>query len=547
LRVGFDERKHGFINPCENIINDVVPNANNLDAEEGYKPVPFTPTNPFDPDAKYARIIIKNDQNGNKKMYTEEGEVIEDKMIVEFSYDIDKEKFWRWSPLRVRYDKTAEYRAGLKNYGNAYHVAESNWHSIHNPITEEMIRTGVDIPHELADDNVYYNKVSVNRGNSITRGLRDFHNLFVKKMLIMSTSSRGDTLVDFAAGKGGDLPKWIAARLSFVFGIDISRDNIENRLDGICSRYLKYKKQFRSMPKGMFVNGNSGLNIKNGDAMVTEKGKEIVRAVFGSGPKDEVLLGKGVYNLYGIANDGFNISSIQFSIHYMFENSEILHNFIRNVSECTKVGGYFIGTSYDGSLMYEQLQDKNEGESISIRENNKTIWQVTKSYSQTEFNDDETSLGYAIDVYQESINKTFREYLVNYEYFTRTMENYGFVQLTTDEVKQLNVPASQGNFSQLYKHMEQEVKSNKRRRDEYGQALNMSANERRISFLNRYFIFKKVGNVDAEVTATALTNKQPTVVGVDSEVEEKKEEDIPVSSPKKLTKKKKKRVLKLKK
>ena len=28
-------------------------------------------------------------------------------------------------PLRIRYDKTAEYRLGYKNYGNAYHVAQS--------------------------------------------------------------------------------------------------------------------------------------------------------------------------------------------------------------------------------------------------------------------------------------------------------------------------------------------------------------------------------------------------------------------------------------
>ena len=33
--------------------------------------------------------------------------------------------------------------------------------------------------------------------------------------------------------------------LRFVFGIDISRDNIENRLDGACARYLNYRKKSR--------------------------------------------------------------------------------------------------------------------------------------------------------------------------------------------------------------------------------------------------------------------------------------------------------------
>ena len=53
-------------------------------------------------------------------------------------------------------------------------------------------------------------------------------------------SKKGDNLIDYAVGKGGDLPKWINARLSFVLGIDLMRDNIENRLDGACARYLNY-------------------------------------------------------------------------------------------------------------------------------------------------------------------------------------------------------------------------------------------------------------------------------------------------------------------
>ena len=51
------------------------------------------------------------------------------------------------------------------------------------------------------------------------------------------------------------------------------------------------------------------------------------------------------------------------------------------------------------------------------------------------------SLGYAIDVFQESIGKTFREYLVNFEYLDRVMTNYGFARLTADEAKDLGPPS----------------------------------------------------------------------------------------------------------
>ena len=36
----------------------------------------------------------------------------------------------------------------------------------------------------------------------------------------------------------------------------------------------------------------------------------INKAVFGTGPKDVDILGKGVYNQYGVGENGFNISSL---------------------------------------------------------------------------------------------------------------------------------------------------------------------------------------------------------------------------------------------
>ena len=54
-------------------------------------------------------------------------------------------KGWRWIPLRVRYDKTNELRNGINNFGNSYLTANNVWHSIHYPVTEEMISTGKDI------------------------------------------------------------------------------------------------------------------------------------------------------------------------------------------------------------------------------------------------------------------------------------------------------------------------------------------------------------------------------------------------------------------
>jgi hypothetical protein len=434
---------------------------------------------------------LREDENGVAQMFTAENEIFDDETIVEFSYDASRPKHWQWVPQRVRYDKTSEYRKGIKNYGNAYHVANNNWYSIHNPITEEMITMGENIPDELADDDIYYNRSS-GSGDSYTRPMRDFHNLFVKRMLITKVAAKGNTLIDYAVGKAGDFPKWIDAKLSFVLGIDLSKDNIENRLDGACARFLNYRKKFHSMPYALFVNGNSNVNIKSGQAIFSEKGKQIVHALFNEGPKDEGLLGKGVYRQYGKAADGFNISSCQFALHYFFETIEKLNNFIKNLSECTKVDGYFIGTCYDGNVMFNALRGVEKGNSITFRIKDTKVWEVTKDYSKTTFDNDISCVGYAIDVYQDSIN-------------TQLMEYYGFQLLKREDAVALGLPNGTGMFSELFTRMEQDVEQDIRQKNRYGSATYMTPIEKQISFYNRYFVFKKVANVDVEDVFRSVT------------------------------------------
>lgn len=499
LCVGIDEynEKHGFINPYQSMIDDKIPIMKNDDNRSNYVPAQFFPTEPYDHDTGICNIKINN-TNNSKQMYTENNEIIEDNSIVEFRYEMHRDKYWQWIPMRMRYDKTAQLRNGIKNYGNGYHVANSNWQTIHNPVTHSMITSGLNIHEQLSDDDVYYN---TNSGISMTQGLRDFHNLYVKKSLINAISKPGNTLIDLAVGKGGDWPKWIKSRLKFVFGIDIARDNIHNRKNGACARYITNKHKFKTIPSALFVNGNSSVNIRKTTGIVSDKDKQITRAVFGQGPKDIKILGPGVYKNYGIASDGFDICSIQFAIHYMFKDQETLQNFLQNVSEVTKEGGYFIGTSYDGEKVFNMLKnyEQNESNVIMSSQSNKQqkMWEVTKKYDNNEYNDDETCIGYAIDVFQESINKTFREYLVNYTYLTRILENYGFVLVSNEELEKLksSIKNGTGSFKELFNKMNEDIQKDEFIHKSYGDASHMSEEERTISFLNRYFIYKKIRKI----------------------------------------------------
>ena len=155
-----------------------------------------------------------------------------------------------------------------------------------------MITTGNGIPDSIVDEQVYYN---IKSGESLTKGLRQFHNMYVKKSLIENTASPDNTLIDLAVGKGGDMHKWYGARLKFVFGIDLSSDNLHNRIDGACARYLTFRKKFykgkQSVFNALFVHGNSAANIRNTAGIFSDKGKQITNAVFGQVAKNQKELG----------------------------------------------------------------------------------------------------------------------------------------------------------------------------------------------------------------------------------------------------------------
>ena len=505
LTVGFDPSKHGYINPCQDVLDDKFSNPKDIDNEEGYKPKQFYPSDPFDPMAGLCNMMLEMDSNGAYQMFTEERQVFGDQTVVEFRYDMSKPGLWKWVPMRVRYDKTAEFKAGNGVGANDYKTANNNWHSIHYPVTERMIATGDGIPGIEVSDDVYYNSITTDK---MTQRMRDFHNLYVKKALIQNVSKKGNMLIDFACGKAGDLPKWIGAELSFVFGIDISKDNIENRLNGACARYLNFKMTTKKMPFALFVNGNSALNIRSGTNMFSDKANEIVKSTFGSSGIDKSL-GSAVVRQHGKAHNGFDVSSCQFAMHYMFENKRTFYNFMRNIAECTKLYGYFIATCYDGRSIFNMLKRKEEGESKEIYVDDKKVWSVTKRYDSSSFDDNESCLGYKIDVYQDSINQTLPEYLVNYDFLTSTMDKYGFTQLTRDEARQMKLPEGSGMFSELFNAMENEVKRNPEKVNDYKDALYMREYEKDISFLNRFFIYKKTSTRNAEKLTKALLDQLP--------------------------------------
>jgi hypothetical protein len=155
------------------------------------------------------------------------------------------------------------------------------------------------------------------------------------------------------------------------------------------------------------------------------------------------------------------------------------------------------------------LKKKEMGESVEIYKDDRKVWSITKQYDATAFEDNDSSLGYKIDVYQDSINQTISEWLVNYEFLISTMDKYGFALISREEAKQMGLPEGSGMFIELYNKMMNDIKKNPEKGKDYGQAPNMMSYEKDISFLNRYFVFKKVSTRNAEQLTRSILEQIP--------------------------------------
>jgi hypothetical protein len=137
------------------------------------------------------------------------------------------------------------------------------------------------------------------------------------------------------------------------------------------------------------------------------------------------------------------------------------------------------------------------------------VWSITKEYDEPMFDDNESSLGYKVSVYQDSINQTISEYLVNYDFLTLTMEKYGFSLVPRDEARRMGLPEGSGMFSELFNNMMGEISRQPKKSLDYKDAASMTPYEKDISFLNRFFVYKKTSTRNAEKLTKVLLGQLP--------------------------------------
>jgi hypothetical protein len=176
---------------------------------------------------------------------------------------------------------------------------------------------------------------------------------------------------------------------------------------------------------------------------------------------------------------GFDMISIQFAIHYLFENEEKLNGLITNISENLRDGGYFVGCCFDGNAIYKHpdLYGKPTGTSISGMKDGQVIWRITKEYDDATIVNSELKTGVPISVFIHSINPIdpIREYLVGYDYLVEKLAEKHIYPIDNGSVL----------FGEIYaKYVSSKTAADTR-------VTQLSLEEQRLSFLNRFFLFQK--------------------------------------------------------
>jgi len=449
-----------------------------------------------------------------------EGNIISDKTVVEFYYDLDStiqnDKF-RWKPIRTRYDKTESVNRYKKKYGNYTTVADSVWRSIINPFTFDDIK-------QLSDDSNYKKKIN-NLRSKIDRKLissfrkqneyyqfqskigtiqRKFHN-WIKDMLIQTYCSPIDgkklDVLGIAEGRGGDIMKFYYAKVNFMLATDVSSDVIESTTDGWLSRYrtLKKKKYLTNFPKMVSIQA---------DATVKFDYESQKKKIINMSKINENLM-KKYFNDNKMKFDRLNC---QFALHYFLKDEFSWKNFTDNINEYLKVDGYAIFTCFDGDIIYNLLKEKNRYES-NYNDNTgtkRTFFHILKKYNNSKNN--KINLGYAIDVNISSFmseNSYQTEYLVSYDFIVDELKqkcnlelvdsclfsdvykiNKNYFENTIKYEDNLQTKKFLENVSDYYKDMNDETKA----------SFNLTK-------LNRYYVFRK-SSKNKNITTSKLKQKE---------------------------------------
>jgi hypothetical protein len=486
-------RDAAFADPRTTVLGDMALPRTLEDGE--WREVEFRPVDPRDPMASICYVAIDEGSadpagataaassfNSNTDVIrtTRTGDILQSDMIVEMAYHPERAPGWRWEPIRIRHDKTERYAKqalqpnspGSRKGGtmNADWVANSIWNSLHNPVTEDTIRSG-HITYCMPTAGAGLGRSRANsRDQMKVQCMRNFHDYVKKTVLLRKTLlTPGSTLCDIAMSNGSDISKWLAAQVGFVFGCDVQAAALNNPEDGAYRRLLDKMIELGGrdqVPPMVFAQADAARRLMDGTAGLTGEDSGLLQRVF----TDHA--------------GGFDVVSCFFALQYMMRDEATLAGFLTNLADAVKVGGYFVGCCRDGDSVARLMASSGpDGQSVVGRDGKMDSWMLTKRYGSgigSSVPPSAAGLGLAVDLEFVAGGETSTEYLVSWPYLQARLAECGLELLTAEELAMVGLPASTQMFSETWSTA-----------SAGGDVFAMTDAMRRLSFLNRWFVLKR--------------------------------------------------------
>ncbi|KZT44117.1 guanine-N(7)-methyltransferase [Sistotremastrum suecicum HHB10207 ss-3] len=232
-------------------------------------------------------------------------------------------------------------------------------------------------------------------------GLKSFNN-WIKSVLIAKwaapslvpangrrTNAMFGKILDLGCGKGGDLQKWQKARVKEYYGLDIAATSVEQ---------ARFRHQsFR--PSQRFHAVFQALDCY-------------------SHPLSDVL-GPDVLS------SPFDVVSMQFCMHYAFQNLAKVRQMLDNVSRWLRVGGRFVGTIPNSEQLLERLKGlPSDAEELSF---GNAVYKIQFD------NRDIQTYGQRYSFFLKDAVEDVPEYVVHWDNFVELAKEYGLHLLIRKE------------------------------------------------------------------------------------------------------------------
>jgi len=473
-------------------------------------PVPFKQ----DQELNIAHLYIKD---GSVRDI--DGNIIQDKTVVEFTYDLveNRDPKKRWIPLRTRYDKTEMVQKYKQKYGNNDVIADRVWQSMNfpidisdfvilgNPILMQehvsVLRSKLsakDIAKYRASDAYYQKKTDL----AIEQ--RAYHN-YIKSIYMYNycgitvshenvgktkevtrderaTTSKRLDVFDIGIGRGGDFNKYYHCRCKSITGIDPDYNNLFSAAsDSLIGRLNNLRKTQPNFPPTFIAQANFGISIfdinKQSSTLLnmTEDNKKVLQK---------------------ITERTYDVLTAMFSFHYLFKDDETITNVISNF-KLLKKDGYFLACLFDGDIVNNTFKERKSNiieEYYTTETGEKELLFTVKAmYDINQKDVNKNGLGIAV------YNSTFMdigteivEYLVTPEHLINTMKKAGLELIETETFQ--NIYATSKDFI-LYASQYDATKATQKFLGDVSKYYDMNLSINKAAFgmtrLNRFYVFRK--------------------------------------------------------